>query len=65
MKALRKFLLKNKSIQSINIDNKVTSSFPVIKIVVSKSRLKERELEDIYDILYSQIDFEWQVDLIE
>lgn len=65
MKALRKFLLKNKSIQSINIDNKVTSSFPTIKIVVSKSRLKERELEDIYDILYSQIDFEWQVDLIE
>jgi hypothetical protein len=64
MKKLIKQLLQIRSIQNIETNNKTMRSKPHIKIVVSKTELKDGDIELIYKLIYGQNYYEWTFEII-
>ena len=53
-----------KSIQSIETNNKTMRPKPHIKIVVSKLKLKDGDIDLIYKLLYGQNYYEWTFEMV-
>lgn len=64
MKKFIKQISQIKSIQSIEINNKISTSKSHIKIVVIKDNLRDMDVEFIYELLYGQDYFEWTFEIL-
>ena len=64
MKKFIKQISQIKSIESIEINNKISTSKSHIKIVVIKDKLSDMDIEFIYKLLYCQDYFEWTFDIL-